>query len=140
MIYSFLTYRNHAGRDAKKASNRPHSFCYLTYEEKDFIQVGNTIGNAFEYVPSDIKKQGYVTSHAAFTIYGKNLVELSIILSTLHPVWAEPIAGRLGNGTRSGNTVVYNTFPIPTLTETNKINLTRCAKALPLASQPPFPP
>src|SRR3546814_18061733 len=83
MIDSCVTYRNQAGRDAKKAAKRPHAFCYSTYEEKDFIQVGNTIGNAFEYVPSDIKKQGYVTSHAAFTIYGKNLVELSIILSTL---------------------------------------------------------
>src|SRR3546814_17595387 len=80
--------------DLKKAAKRPHAFCYSTYEEKDFIQVGNTIGNAFEYVPSDIKKQGYVTSHAAFTIYGKNLVELSIILSTLHRVWADTIAGR----------------------------------------------
>jgi hypothetical protein len=139
MIDSCVTYRNQAGRDAKKAAKRPHAFCYSTYEEKDFIQVGNTIGNTFEYVPSDIKKQGYVTSHAAFTIYGKNLVELSIILSTLHRVWAETIAGRLGNGTRYGNTVVYNTFPIPTLTEKNKVDLTRCAEAILLAREAHFP-
>jgi len=39
-------YRLGAGRDAKKAAARPHAFCYSTYEDKDFIHVGNTIGNA----------------------------------------------------------------------------------------------
>src|SRR3546814_15592582 len=93
----------------------------------------------FLYVPSDIKKQGYVTSHAAFPIYGKNLVELSIIISTLHRVWSETIAGRLGNGSRYGNTVVYTTFPNPTLTETNKFDLKRCARAIMLAREAPVP-
>src|SRR3546814_8119228 len=67
------------------------------------------------------------------------IFELSIILSTLHRVWAETIAGRLGNGTRYGNTVVYNTFPIPTLTEKNKVDLTRCAEAILLAREAHFP-
>src|SRR3546814_16247104 len=44
MIDSCVTYRNQAGRDAKKAAKRPHAFCYSTYEEKDFIQVGERKG------------------------------------------------------------------------------------------------
>lgn len=84
-------YRMSAGRDARKAASRPHAFCYSTYEERDFLQVGNTIGGALAFVPVDIKRQGFVSNHNAFVIYGAPLVEFSIIASTLHKVWAETI-------------------------------------------------
>lgn len=132
-------YRRNAGRDAQKAANRPHAFCYNTFEDRPFVQVGNTIGNTFEYVPADIKNAGYVTNHAAFTIYGVRLVEFAVVVSSLHRVWAETVAGRLGNGIRYGNTVVYNTFPVPTLTEKNKADLTRCAENILLAREAHFP-
>lgn len=132
-------YRMSAGRDARKAASRPHAFCYSTYEERDFLQVGNTIGGALAFVPVDIKRQGFVSNHNAFVIYGAPLVEFSIIASTLHKVWAETIAGRLGDGIRYGNTVVYNTFPVPLLTEQNKVDLTACAEDILLAREAHFP-
>ena len=67
------------------------------------------------------------------------MVEFSIIVSSVHRVWAETVAGRLGNGTRYGNTVVYNTFPVPTLTEKNKADLTACAEDILLAREAHFP-
>lgn len=138
-IEACRVYREGAGRDAKKAARRPHAFCYRTYEERDFVLVGNTIGNAFSYVPADLRQSGSITSHAAFTIYGVPLVEFSMIVSTIHRVWAETVAGRLGDGTRYGNTVVYNTFPVPKLTERNKADLTRCAEDILLAREAHFP-
>mgnify|MGYP000150222911 CR=1 FL=1 len=138
-IEACLTYRNGAGRDARKAAKRPHAFCYSTYDDRDFIQVGNTIGNSFSFVPADLKKRGFVSNHNAFVVYGAPLVEFSVIVSTIHRVWAEAIAGRLGNGIRYGNTVVYNTFPVPLLTDQNKADLTACAEAILLAREAHFP-
>jgi len=138
-IDACFVYRNSAGRDAQKAAKRPHAFCYSTYVDRDFIQVGNTIGNSFSFVPADIKKKGFVSNHNAFVVYGAPLVEFAIIVSTIHRVWAEAIAGRLGNGVRYGNTVVYNTFPIPLLTEQNKVDLTACAEGIVLARESHFP-
>ncbi len=132
-------YRIGAGRDARKAASRPHSFCYSTHEERNFTQVGNTIGGALAFVPADIKKSGFVSNHNAFVVYGAPLVELSVIVSSLHKIWAETIAGRLGDGIRYGNTVVYNTFPVPLLTEQNKTDLTTCAENILLAREAHFP-
>ncbi len=132
-------YREGAGRDAKKAARRPHAFCYSTFELRDFIHVGNTIGNTLPFVPADLRKRGYVSNHNAFTIYGAPLDAFSVVVSTLHRVWADTIAGRLGNGTRYGNTVVYNTFPLPVLTEKNKADLTRCAEDILLTREAHFP-
>jgi hypothetical protein len=139
IIESCKTYREGAGRDARKSARRPYAFCYSTFEPRDFIHVGNTIGNALPFVPADLRKGGYVSNHNAFTIYGAHLYAFAIVVSTLHRVWADAVAGRLGNGTRYGNTVVYNTFPLPTLTEKNKADLTRCAEDILLAREAHFP-
>lgn len=139
IIENCRRYREGAGRDARKAARRPHAFCYSTFESRDFIHVGNTIGNALPFVPVDLRKGGYVSNHNAFTIYGAHLDAFAVVVSTLHRVWADTIAGRLGNGTRYGNTVVYNTFPLPVLTEKNKADLTRCAEDILLAREAHFP-
>lgn len=139
VVESCRMYREGAGRDAKKAARRPHAFCYSTFENRDFIHIGNTIGNTLPFVPADLRAAGYVSNHNAFTIYGSRLDAFAIIVSTLHRVWADTIAGRLGNGTRYGNTVVYNTFPVPPLTEKNKADLTRCAEDILLAREHHFP-
>lgn len=132
-------YRLTAGRDAKKAAKRPHAFCYSTYEDRDAIHVGNTIGNNYAFVPASLLPAGHVSNHAAFTIYGRALVEFAIISSQLHLAWAEAVAGRLGNGIRYGNTVVYNTFPVPSLTTQDNIELTQCAEDILLAREAYFP-
>ena len=139
IIDNCYSYRLSAGRDARKAAHRPHAFCYSTYEDRDFIHVGNTIGNSLDYVPADVRRRGYVSNHNAFTIYGVDLAALSVVVSTLHRVWAETIAGRLGDGTRYGNTVVYNTFPMPSLTEKNREDLKRCAEEILIARERHFP-
>jgi hypothetical protein len=139
MIEACREYRKGAGRDAQKAARRPHAFCYSTFESKDFIHVGNTIGNSLPFVPADLRQGGYVSNHNAFTIYSKSLEPFSIVVSTLHRVWADTIAGRLGNGTRYGNTVVYNTFPLPPLSEKNRHDLTRCAENILLVREGHFP-
>ena len=132
-------YREGAGRDARKAAGRPHSFCYSTFESDNFVHVGNTIGNSFNFVPCDLRRSGYVSNHNAFTIYGIRLLEFAVITSSLHRIWAETVAGRLGDGTRYGNTTAYNTFPVPPLTDQNKADLTRCAEDILLAREAHFP-
>ncbi|MBY0375686.1 MAG: hypothetical protein K2Q23_16940 [Bryobacteraceae bacterium] len=139
IIEDCRVYRESAGRDARKAARRAHAFCYSTFEMRDFVHVGNTIGNALPYVPAELKRAGYVSNHNAFTIYGKHFEAFAIVVSTMHRAWADAIAGRLGNGTRYGNTVVYNTFPLPPLTDKNKADLTRCAEDILLAREAHFP-
>jgi len=57
----------------------------------------------------------------------------------MHRVWAETVAGRLGDGIRYGNTIVYNTFPVPLLTEQSKSDLISCAESILLAREEHFP-
>lgn len=138
-IESCAAYRKTAGRDAQKTANRPHAFCYTTYRNEPHINVGKVIGENFEFVPADLRDSGSVTSVDALCVYGKSLVEFSIVTSRLHMVWAEAVSGKMGNGVRYGATVVYNTFPVPPLTDQNKDDLETCAEEILLARESHFP-
>lgn len=133
------SYRMTAGQDARRVAKYPHKFSRSTFQDERAIHIGNTIGNRFQYVPAIVRESGFVSSHAAFTLYNPKGFELAVVVSRLHSVWAETVAGRLGNGIRYAATVVYNTFPVPALTEKNIADLTRCAEEILLAREAHFP-
>src|SRR3546814_9547632 len=80
IIEACRIYREGAGRDAQKAARKPHAFCYRTFQDEPFVYVGNTIGSEIAFVPAKLSEGGTVISHAAFAIYGKKLVEFSLIV------------------------------------------------------------
>ena len=55
------------------------------------------------------------------------------------PVWIATVCGQLETRYRYSNTLGWNTFPVPALTEKNKADLTRCAEDILLAREAHFP-
>lgn len=80
-------YRLEAGRDAKKVADRPHRFCYRTYQDRDFILVPNTSAAVRRYIPCGFVNAGAVVNHNAFVIYDPEPYVLGLLSSTLHRVW-----------------------------------------------------
>src|SRR6202020_2911189 len=72
-------------------------------------------------------------------IYDAELWHLSLLLSLIHMSWVRAVAGRLELRLRYSSALCYNTFPVPTLTEKNKGDLTRCAEAILVAREAHFP-
>ena len=64
---------------------------------------------------------------------------LSVLSSRLHLSWLATVCGKLKSDYRYSNTLGWNTFPVPTLTEKNTADLTRCAKDILLAREAHFP-
>lgn len=64
---------------------------------------------------------------------------MALVTSRLHLVWIATVCGKLETRYRYSNTLGWNTFPVPTLTEKNKVDLTRCAEDILLAREAHFP-
>ena len=64
---------------------------------------------------------------------------MALIASRLHLVWIATVCGKLKTDFRYSNTLGWNTFPVPMLTEQNKADLTRCAENILLAREAHFP-
>src|SRR5690606_2102385 len=64
---------------------------------------------------------------------------MALIASRLHLVWIGAVCGKIKTDFRFSNTLGWNTFPVPTLTDKNKADLTRCAEDILLAREAYFP-
>ena len=64
---------------------------------------------------------------------------MAIFASRLHLVWIATVCGKLETRLSYSNTLGWNTFPVPPLTEKNKADLTRCAEDILLAREHYFP-
>lgn len=91
------------------------------------------------YLPVGLLPAGSIVSNAAYGLYDAPLWNMAIIASRLHLVWVATVCGKLETRYRYSNTLGWNTFPVPTLTEKNKADLTRCAEDILLAREHHFP-
>jgi hypothetical protein len=82
---------------------------------------------------------GTVISNLAFLIADAPLWNMALIASRLHLVWIGTVCGKIKTDFRYSNTLGWNTFPVPPLTDQNKADLTRCAEDILLAREAHFP-
>ncbi|MEG4305351.1 DNA methyltransferase [Microcoleus sp. D3_18a_C4] len=91
------------------------------------------------YLPVGLLSRHSIVSDNAFALYDAPLWNMALIASRLHLVWIATVCGKLKTDFRYSNTLGWNTFPVPTLTDQNKADLTRCAEDILLAREHYFP-
>ncbi|MBL3658580.1 class I SAM-dependent DNA methyltransferase [Fulvivirga sediminis] len=92
-----------------------------------------------DYIPVGLLPQGSIITDLSFGIFNPELWNLSLIASKLHLVWITTVCGKMKTDLRYSNTMGWNTFPVPTLTEKNRADLTRCAEEILIARERHFP-
>lgn len=91
------------------------------------------------YLPCGLLQPGFIITNRNFGLFDAPIWNLSIIASRIHWVWIDAICGKLEMRFNYSNTLGWNTFPVPKLTEKNKQDLTRCAEDILLAREAHFP-
>ena len=74
-----------------------------------------------------------------FQLFTDDVYALSLLVSRIHLVWVATVCGKMKTDFRYSNTLGWNTFPVPSLTEKNRADLTRCAEDILLAREAHFP-
>ncbi len=122
------------------AANWPHRFDERkSIPEQATICVPVISSENREYIPAGLLPSGTVLSNKVFGITYSQIWPLSIICSKLNLVWVASVCARMRTDYSYTNTLGWNTFPVPTLTEKNKADLTRCAEDILLAREAHFP-
>jgi hypothetical protein len=92
-----------------------------------------------KYLPIGLLPHHAIVSNLAFALYDAPLWNMALIASRIHLVWIGTVCGKLETRYRYSNTLGWNTFPVPPLTDQNKADLTRCAEDILLAREEHFP-
>ena len=124
---------------AKKLADTPWRFREQVMSERQTIIVPRVSSENRPYLPVGLLEPRCVVQEKAFAMYDSPLWSLALIASRLHWVWIATVCVRLRTDFSYSNTLGWNTFPVPTITEKNKTDLTRCAEEILLAREVHFP-
>jgi len=124
----------------QKFATRPHRFVQIQgIAEHQSIIIPRHSSERREYLPVGLLDAKTIVADSALAIYDAPLWSIAITASRLHLVWIATVCGKIKTDFRYSNTLGWNTFPVPTLTEKNKADLTRCAENILLAREAHFP-
>ncbi|MEQ9669081.1 class I SAM-dependent DNA methyltransferase [Coleofasciculus sp. G2-EDA-02] len=120
-------------------TQRPHQFREMNIPNKIAVIIPRVSSERRCFLPTGIIGNDSIITDRNYAIYDQPLWSLSLISSRLHWVWIGTVCVRMRTDFSYSNTLGWNTFPVPTLTEKNKTDLTRCAEDILLAREQYFP-
>lgn len=91
------------------------------------------------YLPCLVVSDDTVIGDSAIAMYEFTMPDLAIYSSRMHLVWVATVCGKIKEDYRYSNSLGWNTFPVPPLTEKNRADLTRSAEDILLAREHHFP-
>lgn len=138
-ISAVRSLRLNGGKTAKDIAYRSHQFQRTYVGRHCTLIIPRVSSESRFYLPVGLLSHNAIVSDSAFALYDAPLWNMALVASRLHLVWIGTVCGKLKTDFRYSNTLGWNTFPVPLLTEQNKADLTACAEAILLAREAHFP-
>ena len=131
---------NSKAAETRPAAAFPHRFRQIqSVAERITYIVPQVSSESRDYLPIGLLPERSIVSNLAFALYDAPLWNMALIASRLHLVWIATVCGKMKTDFRYSNTMGWNTFPIPKLTEKNRTDLTAAAEGILLAREAHFP-
>ena len=132
-------------RNAKAATTRPaaawpHRFIQIQGVARRYSIIFPRISSERrEFLPVGLLDDTAMLSDQAFALYDAPIWNLAVGASRLQLVWVSAVCGKMETRVRYSNTLGWNAYPLPSLTDKNRADLTRCAEDILLAREAHFP-
>jgi len=140
MLDRVRTYREDSTRpETRRIANRPEYFSEDRHYEGVKIFVPQVFSENRDYITAGFLRPSDLVLGPGMQVIRGQLTDLALLTSLLHLKWVETVCGKLKTDIRYSNTMGWNTFPVPKLTEGNKADLTRTAENILLAREAHFP-
>ena len=126
--------------ETRPAAEFPHRFRQIqSVAEESTLVVARVSSEGREFLPIGLEGKDTIIGDRNFALYDAPLWNMALIASRLHWVWIGTVCVRLEMRFSYSNTLGWNTFPVPKLTEKNRADLTAAAENILLAREAHFP-
>ncbi|MGO1394616.1 MAG: class I SAM-dependent DNA methyltransferase [Halomonas sp.] len=140
LLEKVSTFRSQSKKKAtNKFATRPHVFPEDTYFQGVKLFVPQILSEERDYITCGLLSASSLVLAPHFQSPLRDVLVIALISSKLHAIWVTSVCGQLETRIRYSSTLGWNTFPVPTLTEKNKEDLTLCAENILLAREAHFP-
>ena len=130
--------QNSKAASTRAAANASHRFVQRAHQEVTALVIPQTSSARRTYVPIGFLGPEIIVSNKGFVVYKAQPWLFSLIQSRMHMAWLRAVGGKLKTDYSYSSTIVYNTFPVPTLTDSDKAALTTGALSV-LAAREQYP-
>lgn len=116
-----------ASTSTSASASTPYRFWHIAYRPTNSIIVPRVSSERRTYMPMGYLGPDTVISDAAYAVYGAEPWLFGLLTSAMHMTWTRAVGGRMKTDFRYSNTIVYNNFPVPPLSDKAKEKLTVAA-------------
>lgn len=117
-------------------ASTPHLFAQIAQPTTgNYIIVPIVSSERRTYVPIGFLDHSVIASNLVNIIPNASFYDFGVLTSILHNTWMAAVCGRLGSGYRYSATVVYNTFPWPETTKSQRDHIETLAQNVLLARE-----
>jgi hypothetical protein len=122
--------REQGGVSARSNASTPHRFMVVTHQDTVAMLIPMVSAERRRYLQIGIMPATTIINSNAYAIYNPPAFLFALLSSRMHAVWISSIAGRMRTDPRYSNTYVYNTFPVPDLSDEQRRVLAGHSKAI----------
>ncbi len=120
---------------SKKAATRakadtPTLFDEIREPKTNYVAFPKVSSERRLYVPIDYLEQRIIPGDKIYYLQDATLYHFGIVTSSVHMAWMRAVCGRLKSDYSYSNTIVYNNFPWPEVSEQQRERIAQTAQAI----------
>ncbi len=113
-----------------KAADTPHLFGEIRQPKNGALVIPKVSSEDRRYIPISYVEPGVVINGSALMIPDASLYHFGILSSNVHNAWMRVVAGRMKSDYQYSANVVYNNFPWPQVTDSQKAKIEEAARTV----------
>ncbi len=113
-----------------KAAQTPGLFASIVECHGSYVAIPKVSSQARRYIPMDFLPGVIIPGDKLFTMSNASLYHFGVLTSNVHMAWMRAVAGRLKSDYSYSSTIVYNNFPWPDPTASQKARIERAAQGI----------
>ena len=107
-------------KPTRDKAKTPELFFFIPESGKQYLLIPRHSSEKRKYIPIGFLKSDTIASDANLIVSDASLYDFAILTSAMHMAWMRTVCGRLEMRYRYSASIVYNTFPWPTVSEEQK--------------------
>ena len=113
-----------------KLADKPTRFHVENMPTGTYVVIPEVSSERRKYIPMGFMTPDILCSNLVKIVPDATLYHFGILTSNVHMAWMRAVCGRLKSDYRYSKDIVYNNFPWPTPTETQKAKIEQTAQAI----------
>ncbi len=123
--------RCQSSKDAtRKWADRPHLFTENRQPSSNYLMLPVVSSQRRNYIPIAFNSPDVIANTNTQMIPNATLWLFALVTSLMHNIWMRAVCGRMRTDFAYSASIVYNTFPFPELTATQKVELEELAQEI----------